>query len=94
MSLDWFLDAVQSALQAMDGIQTHSFMLGLLVGLVIGFFFWLYGSVLRERYLWQCMDQKSAVKIGREFYYIVPSMDYVHSDLNYPKKSASVTSIK
>ena len=75
-------------------IQSQNFMLGLLIGLVIGLIFTMYSAVLRARILLQCADQKSATKIGDSFYYIVPSLDYVHSDLNYPKDSATVTRIK
>lgn len=72
--------------QVVNTLHSTVFLLGLLIGLVVGFFFWLYGSVLRQRYYYQCAIGKTAAKIGHEFYYIVAEREYVQSDLNYPKR--------
>lgn len=63
------------------------FYWGLLVGLVIGMFFWMYGAVLRVQNLRLSADGNTATKLGNEFYYIVPERDYIklsREALNWP----------
>lgn len=62
-------------------LNSHEFMMGLLVGAVIGLFFWMYGAAWRCRYFYDSAKLETAVKLGREFFYIVPEAVYNRADI-------------
>lgn len=64
-----------------EAAQTKEFELGLTIGMIVFGLMWMYSGVQKARYLWECAQQKSAVKIGDGFYYIVPEKVYNKFDV-------------
>jgi len=55
---------------------TDQFYYGVILGVLLIFFFWAYSTINYARLLVTKSENKTAIMIAGKFYYIVPAIEY------------------
>jgi hypothetical protein len=62
-------------------VSSDNFAYGFTAGAIVFVFLMIYAAFMRARYLYDCAQNESAVKVGKKFYYLVDESVYVHLDM-------------